>query len=165
MPSICKPSNSDKEIFVNYPYDILEQIKDEHKKRITKEFITILNKQIAEHISKGDWTSIPFIGNVRASLIKQELNTDTRKQQLSDAKSVLTAEEYKKFKVELIKDIDRDIRAQRTYKYLVSMRVKSYKKYYKRMVEERGARVANFALYCKDKMTVVSNIICYENRD
>ena len=34
MPSICKPSNSDKVIFVNYPYDILEQIKDEHKKRI-----------------------------------------------------------------------------------------------------------------------------------
>lgn len=165
MPSICKPTNSDKEIFVNYPNDIIDTIKDPKIKRVTQEFVKILAKSIATHISAGDWTSIPFIGNVRISKMEQELATVARKQQIEDAKATMSKEEYGRFRKELAKDIDKTIRERRLYKYVVSMRIKNNKKLYKRLCSTKGVLIANFILYSLDKMTVVSNTECYEFDD
>lgn len=138
--------------------DILDCIDDNIvDKDVAIAIIDHCEYAIANFISEGVWTGIPFIGNIRKSKNKDLIYSPEQQALIAEAKEHLDKEKYILFRTQLNKDNIKKIAQDRYYRYITSMAVGNNRKLFNKLCKTKGEVYARFYLFCSYEVTAVEN--------
>lgn len=148
MADIYKFPSGGYDVTVFKKQDILDCIdKNIVDKEVMLSIIEHCEKDAAHFISKGKWTGIPFIGNIKPSRLKLLEQSEEQKTLMEEAKEELTSEQYLLFRTQLAKDNSRRIKQERYYRYVTSIAVNKNKLVYRKLMKRKGDAYARIFLY------------------
>lgn len=108
----------------------------------------------ANFISSGRWTGIPFLGSIRVPKRTQRYNSPEIKELIEEAKNTLDKDRYMVFRQKLDCEIQIKEKHERFYRYIVSQFVTSNRKFYNKLVEKEGEKVAQFICWTLSNLTI-----------
>lgn len=108
----------------------------------------------ANFISSGRWTGIPFLGSIRVPKRTQKYNSPEIKELIEEAKNTLDKDRYMVFRQNLDRDIQIGEKQERFYRYIVSHFVNNNRKFYNKLVEKEGEKVAQFICWTLSNLTI-----------
>lgn len=148
------PNGYDVEVCRNE--DILSELScDDFTKEVTATLIDKLETDVVAYMKLGKWVGIPFIGNLKASDVKR-LEKE-KKDLIDEARDTLSREDYILFRKNLTKDIYDNLKADRYFKYVLSMAVKSNHKSFNRVAKRKGTAFARLLYYCSYYLKYIPN--------
>lgn len=158
MKETYKFPNGGYDITIVRKEDILATI-DENivDKDIMYEMIEQLEIDASNFIKEGRWAGIPYMGNIRTP---EGLKLNHSKEQrllLEDAYENLSSDKYVMFRHKLAVDNDKRIRANRYYRYIVSMAVNKNPAQFRKLAKAKGDEYARLYFYSKTMVTAVDN--------
>lgn len=146
------------EVVVCKKEDILQTIDDSIiDKEVAYALIEQLEVDAANFLKEGRWTGIPFIGNIRIPKARQILESDETQALVDEAKELLDSNKYILFRQQLGKEIGKQVKQERYYKYITSMAVSNNRKLYKKLCETKGEHYARIYLFASYNITSVDN--------
>lgn len=150
--------NNGYDIVVCRKEDILQTIDDNVlDKDIALALINQLEMDAANFLKEGRWTGIPFIGNIRIPKARQILESDETQALVDEAKELLDSNKYILFRQQLGKEVSKQVKQERYYKYITSMAVANNRKLYKKLCETKGEHYARIYLFASYNITSVDN--------
>lgn len=139
MADIFKFPNDGFEVNIVRKKDIINTIYENiTDNQIALAIITKLEKDAAEFINNGKWTSLPYIGNVRIPDETKLLNSEEYKELKAEAKEKLDSKQYLLFRKELAKEVASIAKDNRYTMYLASKLIKLNRKLYRKLIREKG---------------------------
>lgn len=108
----------------------------------------------ANFISSGRWTGIPFLGSIRVPKRLQRLQTQEVQDLINEAKNTLDKDRYIIFRHRLNGDIEKEQKQERYYRYIVSHFVNNNRRFYNKLVKEKGEETAQFICYTLSNLTI-----------
>ena len=158
MSDIFKFPNGGYEVSIVRKKEILDCIEQNiTDKEVALEVITQCEVDAASFIRDGKWSSIPFIGNLRINKRLQYEKTEEQKKFIEEARTNLDKESYYLFRKNLGIENTARARAERYYKYIVSIASNKNRKRYKDLCQSKGELVARITMYA------ISNIVAIDN--
>lgn len=158
MSDILKFPNGGYDVTVCRKEDIINCIYNNITDReVALEIIKQLEEDAAEFISKGVWTGLPFIGNVKLPDGKKYEDTEEQKELLEEAKETLDPKQYIIFRNDLGRENAIKEKRSRFINYITSMLATKNKSLYKRYCKLYGESATKVFLYTTRLMECVSN--------
>lgn len=116
-------------------------------KDVALEIVKRCEIDAANFLREGRWASIPFIGSIRIPKTALALMSDKTKELLDEAKQTLEHDKYVLFRNSVAKDIGKQVKIERYYRYVVSKFVGRNTKYFKTKANKNGDAYARFLAY------------------
>ena len=158
MADTFKFPNGGYDVTVLRKQDILDCIdKNIIDKDLAFSIVEQCEMDAADFISKGRWTGLPFIGNVRMSRMKVLEKDPVQQALIEEAKENLTHQQYIVFRRQLTKENAKLIKNTRYYNYITSMAVTKNKLLYKKLCATKGEVYARIFLYASSHVTATDN--------
>jgi hypothetical protein len=108
-------------------------------------------------ISEGRWTSIPFIGSIRPSKLKQLESSPEQQAIIEAAKESLDEDKYVLFRKQLAIENSIQIKHERYYNYIVSLASSRNKSLYKKLCAKYGEKYTRIYMYASYNITALDN--------
>lgn len=145
------------EVKVVRKQDVIDCIEDNIlDKELALEIVKRCEIDAVNFIKQGRWTGIPFIGNIRIPKTTTLLNSEQQQELLTGAKENYNKEQYVMFRRQLCADNEKRVRQERLFNYTVSMLANRYPRLYKKLVNEKGVKVAQLILFTFNNLNVVN---------
>lgn len=150
--------NGGYDIVVCRKEDILQTIDNTIiDKDVALALIEQLEVDAANFLKEGRWTGIPFIGNIRIPKARQIIESDETQALVKEAKEILDSNKYILFRQQLGKEVSKQVKRERYYKYITSMAVTNNRKLYKKLCETKGEHYARIYLFANYNITSIDN--------
>lgn len=158
MSDTYKFPNGGYDVIVCKRQDILDCIdKNIVDKEIALAIVDQCEMDAAEFISKGRWTGLPFIGNVRIPKNKQMESDPVQQALIEEAKNTLDKKQYVLFRKQLSKENSKQAKNIRYFNYITSIAVNANRKLYKKLCDEKGDKYARIFLFASKHITAMNN--------
>lgn len=158
MKEVIKFPNGGYDITIVRKEDIIATIDANiTDKEVMMEIISQLEVDTSKLVSKGVWTGIPYMGSIRTPEGIKLNKTPEQRELLDDAFESLSHEKYVMFRHKLAVENDRQIRANRYYKYVTSIAARKNPKAFRKLSLEKGELYARIFFFSKSSITAVDN--------
>lgn len=135
--------------------DVLKCIDDNIlDKDIALELITQLEVDVANYLSKGEWTGIPYIGNIRKSAAGEAIKENS--ELLKEAADTLDKEKYILFRKQIAVDATKRHKYSRYFNYMLSRSVGHNYRLYNKIAAKYGKLYADIKFFCITNLTIMN---------
>lgn len=124
---------------------------------VARAVIEHCEKQAKELLKQDKWVSIPYIGNIRRNPNKVLQRTAEQKTAIEKAKTELSLEEYKTFKIDLAKNNEKIIRERRNRQYKASILVGKNKQLFYHLLSVKGENYARLHFILLTSLTIIGD--------
>lgn len=111
----------------------------------------------ANFLRSGRWTGIPFIGSIRVPKVVQMQKSKEQQELIAATRETASPEQYVLFRRNLAIDNYKRIKAQKYYKYVLSMAITKNRALFKKMIKDKGEPYARIHFFLNNSITAVNN--------
>ncbi|MBO7693036.1 MAG: hypothetical protein J6Y28_09595 [Acholeplasmatales bacterium] len=150
------------EVTVLRKEDVLKSIDNNIiDKEVALEIVRRCEIDAAIFLREGRWAGIPFMGSIRIPKTTQALISDNTRAILSEAQEVLDHDKFLLFRKSVAKDIGKQVKIERFYKYQLSKFVGKNYNFFRIIADKKGDIYARVLCYTLSDITT-NDIANYE---